>query len=403
MNSRAYTVSQINRYIKDTFEQDPMLRRVMVKGEVSNLKYHSSGHIYFTLKDEKSAISGVMFAGNRQGLRYRMQNGDRVIVTGSVSVYERDGKYQIYAVEIVSDGAGDLFLRFEELKRKLLAEGLFDEALKRPLPAVPKKVGIVTSPTGAAIQDILNISCRRDPFVQLVLYPAKVQGEGAYRTIVKGIEVLNREGCDVIIIGRGGGSLEDLFAFNEEAVARAVRASKVPVVSAVGHETDFSISDMAADLRAPTPSAAAELVIPDIRAIWQRLQDLKDALDGEIGYILSERRNTADKLKLKIEKLAPEARIRDSRMRAADLENSLRAVAERIINDRRHRTVVYIERLKGLSPLSRLSAGYAFVTDRSGNTIKEPEKLSRGDELYLRFRTASVKAVAEDVDGDMAL
>ncbi|MBQ9827836.1 MAG: exodeoxyribonuclease VII large subunit [Lachnospiraceae bacterium] len=398
MADNVYTVSRINRYIRDSFDQDPVLRRISIKGEVSNLKYHSSGHIYFTLKDEKSAIPAVMFAGNRQGLSYRMQSGDSVIATGSISVYERDGKYQLYATQITAAGTGDLYLRFEQLKKKLLEEGLFDDALKRPLPLLPKRVGIVTSATGAAIQDIINVSSRRNPFVQLVLYPARVQGEDAWKTIVKGIEVLNRENADVIIIGRGGGSLEDLFAFNEEAVARAVRASEVPVVSAVGHETDFSISDFAADLRAPTPSAAAELVIPDIRALIQRIEDLYDDLDEGIDMKITELRNRTEYLKLRLSRLAPEARIRDSRVRAMDLENALKNAMERILSDRRHRAAILMERLKGVSPLSRLSAGYAYVTGPDGKTLKEPEKIRSGDELYLRFRTAGIRAVAKDIE-----
>lgn len=259
-----YSVSQVNTYIKNMFAQDFALNRIQVKGEVSNLKYHTSGHIYFTLKDGGSALAAVMFAGRRAaGLKFRMQEGQQVIVRGSIEVYERDGRYQLYAKEIEPDGTGDLYRRFVELRDRLEEMGMFAGEYKQPIPRYARTVGIVTASTGAAIRDIMNISARRNPYVQLVLFPAQVQGEGAVPSIVKGIEVLDRMGLDVIIVGRGGGSIEDLWAFNEEAVARAIFACRTPVISAVGHETDVTIADYVADLRAPTPSAAAELAVFD--------------------------------------------------------------------------------------------------------------------------------------------
>ena len=260
-----YTVRQVNSYIKNMFAQDFMLNRIYVKGEVSNLKYHTSGHIYFSLKDESGTIACVMFAGSRAGLSFRMKEGQQVIVLGSISVYERDGKYQLYAREIVPAGAGLLYEKFEALKKELAEMGMFAPEYKQPIPKYVRTVGIVTAPTGAAVRDIINIAGRRNPYVQLILYPALVQGEGAAESIVKGIHALEAKQVDVIIVGRGGGSIEDLWAFNEEAVARAVFDCTVPVISAGGHETDTTITDYVADLRAPTPSAAAELAVYEYR------------------------------------------------------------------------------------------------------------------------------------------
>ena len=253
------------------FAQDFMLKRISVKGEVSNCKYHSTGHIYFTLKDGAGAISAVMFAGNRRGLTFAMKEGDKVVVTGSIEVYERDGKYQLYAREIELAGAGNLYLKFEALKRELEEMGMFDASYKKPIPKYAKRVGIVTAPTGAAIQDIRNIASRRNPYVQLILYPALVQGEGAAASVVNGIRALDALGVDVMIVGRGGGSIEDLWAFNEEIVARAIFACETPVISAVGHETDTTIADYVADLRAPTPSAAAELAVFDHALVKEQI------------------------------------------------------------------------------------------------------------------------------------
>ena len=258
-----YSVTQVNAYIKNMFVQDYLLKRLSVRGEISNCKYHTSGHIYFTLKDKSGTLSAVMFAGQRRGLNFQLQEGQQVIVTGTVDVYERDGKYQLYAREIKRDGKGDLFEQFQKLRDELEDMGMFAAEYKQPIPKYAKTVGIVTASTGAAIRDIMNISARRNPYVQLVLYPALVQGEQAKYSIVKGIQTLDRLGLDVIIVGRGGGSIEDLWAFNEEMVARAIFECSTPIISAVGHETDVTISDYVADMRAPTPSAASELAVFD--------------------------------------------------------------------------------------------------------------------------------------------
>ena len=279
MMKNVYSVGQVNTYIKNMFAQDFMMQRISVKGEVSNCKYHSSGHIYFTLKDAVGTISAIMFAGNRKGLSFPMKEGDKVIVTGSIEVYERDGKYQLYAREIALDGAGNLYLKFEALKRELEEMGMFAPEYKKPIPKYIRRLGIVTAPTGAAVQDIRNIAKRRNPYVQLILYPALVQGDGAVNSIINGIHALDALGVDVIIVGRGGGSIEDLWAFNEEEVARAIFECETPVISAVGHETDTTIADYVADMRAPTPSAAAELAVFDYQAALERQQRLQAQME----------------------------------------------------------------------------------------------------------------------------
>ena len=273
-----YTVGQINSYIKNMFAQDFLLQELSVKGEVSNCKYHSSGHIYFTLKDAKGTISCVMFAGNRSGLGFRMSEGMQVVVHGTIDVYERDGKYQMYAKTIEQDGAGALYERFEMLKQELLERGMFSPEYKKPIPKYIRTLGVVTAPTGAAVRDIINIATRRNPYVQILLYPATVQGDGAVESIVRGIRMLERQKVDAIIVGRGGGSIEDLWAFNEEAVAQAVFDCNIPIISAVGHETDTTIIDYVADLRAPTPSAAAELAVYDVALTLSQLQGLNMSL-----------------------------------------------------------------------------------------------------------------------------
>ena len=290
MRKNIYSVGQVNTYIQNMFAQDFMLHQISIKGEVSNCKYHSSGHIYFTLKDQTGTIAAVMFSRYRRGLAFQMKEGDKVVVTGSVEVYERDGKYQLYAREIELEGAGNLYLKFEALKRELEEMGMFDAAYKKPIPRYATRIGIVTAPTGAAIQDIRNIAARRNPYVQLILYPALVQGDGAAASIVRGIHALDVLGVDVIIVGRGGGSIEDLWAFNEEEVARAIFACNTPVISAVGHQTDTTISDYVADLRAPTPSAAAELAVFDVQLVEKWLMDYGTQMRRQLELRLNQMR-----------------------------------------------------------------------------------------------------------------
>ena len=318
-----YTVGQVNSYIKNMFAQDFLLQELSVKGEVSNCKYHSSGHIYFTLKDEKGTISCVMFAGNRSGLAFRMAEGMQVVVRGSIDVYLRDGKYQMYAQSITPDGAGALYERFERLKQELLERGMFAPEYKKPIPRFARTVGVVTAPTGAAIRDIINIISRRNPYVQIILYPALVQGESAASSIVKGIAALERRKVDVIIVGRGGGSIEDLWAFNEEIVAQAVFDCNVPVISAVGHETDTTITDFAADLRAPTPSAAAELAVYDVRQLLGQLEGARASLYRQIQGRARLWEAKLKPLEARLKMNSPMGRIREKRTGLLGLEERL--------------------------------------------------------------------------------
>ena len=387
-----YTVRQVNAYIKNMFTQDFMLNRIYVRGEVSNCKYHTSGHIYFSLKDESGTIACVMFAGSRSGLSFRMQSGQTVIVLGSVSVYERDGKYQLYAKEILLDGAGLLYERFEALKRELEEMGMFAPEYKQPIPAYVRRVGIVTAPTGAAVRDIINIARRRNPYVQLILYPALVQGEGAVSSIIRGIRMLEGQQVDVIIAGRGGGSIEDLWAFNEEAVARAIFDCSVPVVSAVGHETDTLISDFVADLRAPTPSAAAELAVYEYAAAEARKKEYELQLKRLMAQKLREQRQRLEQLSVRLRYAHPRQKLNDRRQYAADLETRLRGQMERRLETCRHKLAIYIEKMNGLSPLKKLNQGYSYVADRTGGAVRSIAQVKPGDELLIYVSDGIVDA-----------
>ena len=356
-----YTVRQVNSYIKNMFAQDFMLNRIYVKGEVSNLKYHTSGHIYFSLKDESGTIACVMFAGSRSGLSFRMEEGQQIIVLGVVDVYARDGKYQLYARKIVRDGVGLLYERFELLKKELQEMGMFAPEYKQKIPKYIRRLGVVTAPTGAAVRDIINITKRRNPFVQIILYPALVQGEGASESIVKGIHALEAEKVDVMIVGRGGGSMEDLWAYNEEAVARAVFDCSVPVISAVGHETDTTIIDFVADLRAPTPSAAAELAVYDFMEMKKNLKLREERLLHFMQLILERKRQKLEQYSLRMRAYHPQQRLNEQRQFAADAENRLRREMMRRLEQEKYRLGLMAERLKGLSPLEKLSQGYAYV------------------------------------------
>ena len=399
MNKNAYSVTQVNGYIKNMFAQDFMLKNICVKGEVSNCKYHPSGHIYFTLKDEKAAISGVMFAGNRNrgGLKFKMQEGDKVAVTGSVEVYERDGRYQLYAKEITKDGAGDLFLKFEALKQELSEMGMFAEEYKKPIPKYIKTLGVVTAQTGAAVQDIRNISARRNPYVQVILYPAQVQGEGAAASIVKGIQALEHYGVDTMIVGRGGGSIEDLWAFNEEIVARAIFECQVPVISAVGHETDFTIADFVADLRAPTPSAGAELAVYDIFELQGRMSGIRQGLNHAMEYQWNVNRNRYQDLLRKIQEKSPMAQLNEKKQYAVNLEERLAQKMQGKIADKKYRLGLLAGELEGLSPAKKLKQGLAFVSDTENKRVSNASQVSPGDVLCLRFADGSVRAKAQDV------
>ena len=373
-----------------------MLNRIYVKGEVSNCKYHTSGHIYFSLKDDSGNLACVMFAGNRSGLKFQMQHGQSVIVLGSISVYERDGKYQLYAREIIQDGMGLLYEKFQALKQELEEMGMFAPEYKQPIPAFSRRVGIVTAPTGAAIRDIMNISYRRNPYVQLILYPALVQGEEAADSIVRGIELLDQSHVDVIIVGRGGGSMEDLWAFNEEKVARAIFQCETPVISAVGHETDFTIADYVADLRAPTPSAAAELAVADMAAIQGQLQDMQQRLQNRMSERLSDRKKELEHLQEKLKYVSPQHQIQEKYQRLTDIEEELQMLMQQTMKERRHQLMIYVERMKGMSPLEKLSQGYSYTVDARGKKITATEQVQPGDLLQIYVSDGQILAEVKE-------
>lgn len=393
MANNVYSVKQVNAYIKNMFVQDFMLNRIYVKGEVSNCKYHTSGHIYFSLKDESGAIACVMFAGDRRrGLAFRMQEGQKVIVLGSVNVYERDGRYQLYAREIVPDGEGDLYLRFEQLKKELEEMGMFAQEFKQPIPFYSRKIGIVTAPTGAAVRDIMNISRRRNPYVQLILYPALVQGDQAAESIVKGIRTLDAYGVDVMIVGRGGGSIEDLWAFNEEIVARAIFECRTPVISAVGHETDTTIADYVADLRAPTPSAAAELAVMDVRQLMGGLELFRQQLMDRMEQKLLDRRNQAEQLRRLLKYLSPQYQLNEKRQYAGELQEKLGQAMRQKLLERRHQVQLLAQGLDGTSPLKKLSQGYSYTQTQDGKALRSVEETRPGDRLTIHVTDGRVYA-----------
>ena len=397
MTRNVYTVGQVNAYIKNMFTQDYMLNRIYVKGEVSNCKYHTSGHIYFSLKDESGTIACVMFAGQRGGLSFRMCEGQQIVVFGQVNVYERGGSYQLYAREIRLDGEGVLYERFQALKRELEEMGMFAPEYKRPIPAYARRIGIVTAPTGAAVRDIMNISRRRNPYVQLILYPALVQGVGAKESIVQGIRLLDQQNVDVIIVGRGGGSIEDLWAFNEEEVARAIFYCKTPIISAVGHETDTTIADYVADLRAPTPSAAAELAVYDYWQAQEYLDTGRRKLLTNLHAKLEIARLRTEKYETKLKYMHPEYKLQNYRQRLAEVEEKMHVLMDRKIEQNRHKLAVYMEQMKGLSPLLKLNQGYAYIENSDAKAIRSISQVECGESLSAYVTDGVIRMTVESV------
>lgn len=391
-----YSVGQVNRYVKNMFIQDYVLRKVYVKGEVSNCKYHTSGHIYFSLKDETGVLSCIMFAGQRRGLAFRMKDGDRVVVGGAVDVYERDGRYQMYAKEITLEGAGALYERFLALKAELEEMGMFAPEYKQPIPRFIRRLGVVTAPTGAAVQDIRNISLRRNPYLQIILYPALVQGDGAADSIVKGIRMLDEAGVDTIIVGRGGGSIEDLWAFNEEKVARAIFECRTPIISAVGHEVDFTIADFVADLRAPTPSAAAELAVDDMAQVMYTLSSYQERFQRDMREEIEFQRVRLGQYQMRLKYLSPESCLRERRQTLVDFEDTLRRAMDNKLQQYRHRLGIYLERYQGLSPLAKLNQGYSFVADTDGRGITSVSKVKPGDRVEISVTDGVIQAEVSD-------
>lgn len=391
-----YSVAQVNSYIKHMFEEDFALSDISVRGEISNCKYHTSGHIYFTIKESNSVLACVMFASSRAALKFDLKEGQKVIVSGNVNVYERDGKYQLYAKKITLDGEGDLYKKFELLKKELSEMGMFDSSYKKKIPKYATKIGIVTAATGAAIQDIINISKRRNPYVSLYLYSAIVQGSEACESICKGIETLDKMNLDVIIVGRGGGSIEDLWAFNEKAVARAVFACNTPVISAVGHETDTTIVDYVADLRAPTPSAGAELAVFSYEDFQMDLENITYTLYKELKNKVERKRMILNEYSARLSAKSPRNQIELKKQQISEAYNMLQTIMKRRAIETRSRLNIICERLNGLSPLVRLQGGYSYVS-KDGKAIKDINNIGIGDKIEIDVVNGHIKAVVEEI------
>ena len=388
-----YSVQQVNNYIKNMISQDFLLGGLSVTGEVSNCKYHHSGHVYFTLKDEKAAISCVMFAGNRAGLAFSMRDGDKVVVSGFVDVYERSGTYQLYARKITLAGSGALYERFLALKEELEEMGMFAPEYKKPVPAHVRRLGVVTAPTGAAIRDIQNIIRRRNPGIQIILFPAQVQGDGAKESIVKGLETLDAAGVDVIIVGRGGGSIEDLWAFNEESVARAVFACRTPVISAVGHETDVTITDFVADLRAPTPSAAAELASENVFETIEKINAYERRFAAGMQRALHLANLRAEQLRKRLEAFRPDRLLDRYRLRLQSMRERQDRLFTTAFQERKARLGMLCARLEDLSPLKRLSAGFAYVQTPAGKAVRSIRQVKEKEHLRIHVPDGSMEAM----------
>jgi exodeoxyribonuclease VII, large subunit len=393
-----YSVTQVNSYIKNMFDQDFALNHIFIKGEISNCKYHSSGHVYFTLKDKKGVLSAVMFAAYTKKLQFKLKEGMEIIVEGSIQVYERDGKYQLYAKDITNVGAGDLYRRFEELRNELEEMGMFAPEYKKPIPKFALKIGVVTASTGAAVRDIINITQRRNPYVQIYLYPALVQGEHAPNSIIAALKALDSMELDVIIFGRGGGSIEDLWAFNNEHVARAVFECETPTISAVGHETDITITDYVADLRAATPSAAAELAVFDYYAFEEHLQDIKMQLKRRTLDIFNFERQKLENIRLRVELYNPYKSIMMKRRELIDASDKMEILIKKSLDKYKHELAIYAQKLEGLSPLSKLGQGYAYVIDEAGKRVDSVNSVNKNDKVLLRFKDGTVNAIAENIN-----
>ena len=393
-----YSVGQVNSYIKDMFVQNALLRRINVRGEISNCTYHRTGHIYFSLKDHTGAISCVMFKGDSQSLTFRMQEGQKVVVSGNISVFERDGKYQLYAREIQLDGEGALYQQYMQLKRKLEALGLFSAEHKKPIPVYAGTIGIVTAPTGAAIRDIIKVSYRRNPYVQLILYPALVQGTQAAQSIVQGIRTLDAYGVDVIIVGRGGGSIEELWAFNEEPVARAIFACRTPVISAVGHETDTTIADLVADLRVPTPSAAAEQAVLEYRQLVNHMELLKNQLADRIEQKIHLYRQRLEHDRLRFLYAGPQHKLNEKKQYISELMDRFPKEMQGKILDRKYQIGLLAERLDGISPLKKLQQGYSYTELSDGKAFRCLKQVQPGDMVTIHVTDGRVRARVEEME-----
>ena len=389
---QALSVTQLNEYLKMVLDGDRVLSNVFVRGEISNFKLYSSGHAYFTLKDDAGQLKSVMFRSYCSRLLFKPEDGMRVIAHGRVSVYESSGQYQLYVDDLQPDGAGSLAMRFEQLKRKLAAEGLFDEARKRPLPPMPRRIGVITSPSGAAVHDIINVLGRRFPAAEMILYPSEVQGAQAPAQLISGVEFFSMTGLvDVIILGRGGGSAEDLWAFNDEYLARAVASCSIPVISAVGHESDFTICDFVADRRAPTPSAAAEIAVPDMGEILRGLASVRTGLQASMQKFIVQERRVLNQLTQSRVFARPDQMLDGFRMRLDEYEAKLNRAADQALLQKKQSTASIAGKLEALNPLAVLSRGYATVS-RDGISVTSIEQINDNDTLDIRFADGSVRA-----------
>lgn len=398
-NTLVLSVSQLNRYIKMNFDADENLANIFISGEISNFTNHyRTGHLYFTLKDDSAAVRAVMFNSSAKRLKFMPEDGMKVIARGRVSVYEASGQYQLYVDDMQPDGVGALNLAYEQLKEKLQKEGLFSEQHKKPLPPYPEKVGVITSPTGAAVRDIINVLGRRFPYAEIVFCPVLVQGDGAHLQLTDAVNLFNSErAADVIIIGRGGGSIEDLWEFNDEGLARAVYNSDIPVISAVGHETDFTICDFVADMRAPTPSAAAELAVPDANELQYALSALKNRMFLNVSSGIADRRSRLEYLTSKGALKSPDEMLSNRSQRLDTAFSKMLSSYENRIGGKKVEFISAATALSKLDPMSVLMRGFAFVSDKSGKNVYSSQVLAKGDEINVRFHDGSAVCEVKEI------
>lgn len=396
MDTKIYSVTQLNKYIKMVFDKNTFLYNVSIRGEITNFKAHYTGHLYFTLKDETSSIKCVMFKGYADSVKFKINDGMKVVIDGQVSVYEANGTYQIYCKKMMPEGLGELYLAYEQLKTRLETEGLFEETHKKPIPFLPGRVGIITSKTGAVVQDIINVTTRRYGKMNLLIYPASVQGANVAETVIAGIKTFNNlNNVDVIIIARGGGSFEDLFGFNDEKLAREIYNSEIPIISAVGHETDFTICDFVSDLRAPTPSAAAELVYPQMSDLIIKLEGYKNRTKKSILYYLERKKDYVKRLKSsKLEKV-PLDIINSYRLKIDSILKSNENKLHLKLEKNKSRYLQVVSKIDALSPLKTLTRGYIVAQDNNGSVISKTEQVKSGDNLKLTFIDGKINVVVE--------
>lgn len=393
------SVTQINEYIRALLSQDDVLSMIMVRGEISNLTFHRSGHIYFTLKDESSVLKAVMFRSSAQRVRFALQEGMNIIVSGRISVYPQSGQYQLYAEDIQPDGIGALYIAYEQIKERLAKEGLFDAARKKPIPKYPNTVGIITSPTGAAIHDMINVISRRFPMTKILLYPALVQGDNAYKSLISGMQYFNNEqAVDVIIIGRGGGSMEDLWAFNNVDLAYAIANSKIPTISAVGHESDFTICDFVADLRAPTPSAAAELAVPDTITVRNLLRSYISSAEKSIISDIQKYRNLLRLISSSRVLISKKDLLNEYRMKLDLVSDKLDNGINNLINNRKYEFDILTTKLNAISPLNTLKRGYTIALNEDGRAVSSVDNINTNQKLYISFADGSISATVNEIN-----